>query len=751
MRSDRPVSLGACSCPWLVRACLAVLATGAACSAEGAEAVEVRTDVNDAMAGVEVDEFDAAAGSETGVGGDASGPETDASEVDAVSDDAQADVEVTPPRASTFRAIGGMSMGAVAINIALEHPGTFDVVGALGGYADSTYMMAQMLRLHFRGFCPLEQLAARTDLDDPLVVPPVTCGPGATYSPLEYAQEFNHLHYDTNGITMTRGFYAEIIDNFSCAYGNLALPMNPLSPLFPIGVDLAWWRAHSEAERCAAPVPIPQALSYNLEYNPVGAYPVIPLCDIDHAAQPGLLPSDFDVTVPRDRSISALLAVDINANGRRDYGEPLFLNPWERFEDVGVDGCDNAREDGAGGCVAVGARAPGGLGDDPNHDDYAWDGNPSGTERNDGYELGEPFSDLGVDGVSASVSGAPDLGEGNGVWDAVPAFANLVAHDADTKIRSASEATLAGMDFWVDAGIRDALHAGVVARNIVAALRARGREPRVYHDFGGREGSLLPEVDPLGFTQGVFAADLAPAAIGRDVYVEYGNPNATQQEIDDGDGKHVGTSIDALNRIAAFLAVAIRRMPEPDVDGTYDLPMPVATSPSFYSQALAARRGFTIAVPPGYDAPENATRRYPTVYFLHGLGQDANDLGPAAVLTGLFMGDGRLPKAIMVFPDGACCFVDRETGGRECACGDERDGVRGCVDPRCEADDEASCAVRQIPNARLQRECQKGSLYADMAANRWGDARSDLGYKTSVFELVAYVDKLYRTRAPTTR
>ncbi len=677
------------------------------------------------------------------------GVEPDVEAVDEIGDtspevedvvDVSPEAEVAPPEPSTFRAIGGMSMGAAAINVALEHPGTFDLVGALGGYADSTYMMAQMLRLQFGGFCALEDLAGRTDLDDPNAG--VTCGPAQPQQPLEVPMDFNHLRYDDNGITMTRGFYGEVIDNFSAAYGNLTGPGLAEAPLLPDGIDLSWWKSTPGWERCANPRPLPKALSYNVEYNPNADYPVIPLCDIDRPQAEGLLPSELDTQTPRDRPIAALLAVDINANGRRDYGEPLFLNPWERYQDVGTDGCSDAFEDGAGGCSEVAQSIV-----DRNGDNYDWTNNPAGTERNDSYDLGEPFSDLGLDGVSQDVSGAADHGEGNGVWDAVPTFSNVLAHDADTKLRAIAEADLESMDFWFDGGIRDVLNAGVVARRLVATMRTRGREPNVYHDFAGRPGTMFPDVAPGDIIARLFDLDFSRRAIGRDVYVEYGNPDATPEQIAKGDGKHVGSEEDAVHRIATFLVSAMKRFPEPDY-ALYGLPDPIALNPSFYSPALNARRGYTIAFPPGYWEPENAAVRYPVIYFLHGLGQDASDLAPAALATGLLMSQGSLPKALLVFPDGACCFVDNETGLRECACGDNDDGVRMCVDPACQGE-EASCEVRAIPDNRLQRECHRGSLYADMQTNRWGEPRDDLGYKSSVFELVQHVDATYRVRTPT--
>src|SRR6185295_14991749 len=54
------------------------------------------------------------------------------------------------------------------------------------------------------------------------------------------------------------------------------------------------------------------------------------------------------------RPFTLALAYDINGNGRRDYGEPIVKNSHERYDDVGTDGCADAKEDGKGGCTATG-------------------------------------------------------------------------------------------------------------------------------------------------------------------------------------------------------------------------------------------------------------------------------------------------------------------------------------------------------------------------------------------------------------
>lgn len=646
------------------------------------------------------------------------------------------DTEVLEPDPRmTHRVIGGMSMGAMALTIALERPYTFDLVGALGGYPDMTYMMAQMLRLHFAGFCDLATLeAALPDLDQV-----TSCPTPATRSPLEYPQSFNHLHYDDNGITMTRGFYGEVIDNFSSAFGNLATPEHPDSPLLPAGLDLEWFMQTPSWERCQNNRPLSAAASFSAEYNPDGTYLVYPLCDQNRPSAQGLEPSDFDPAAPRDTPIAGLAFVDLDGDGVRHPQEPLHLTPWERFEDVGPDGCRDAFEDGAGGCLESATATP----TDPNGDNYDWLTRPAGTENNDRFDPGEPFSDLGLDGLATRADLPPDHGEGNGSWDASPAFAHLLAHDADTLLESIPADALEAMDFWFDGGIRDALHAGVVARRMVASMALRGREVTIYKGLG--DGQLAPDLSADDFALKVLSRDLTASAIGRDIYVEYGDPAATPAAIEAGDGKHVGTTNDAINRLAAFLAAAFSRISAPLFELS-ELDLDVSRFDSFYSEGLASRRGFTVLVPPGYDHPDNTDRRYPVVYFLHGLGQDASDLAAVGLATSVLMSQGTVPHVLLVFPDGACCFVDKETGARECACSDAEEGIRQCVDPTCTGPAE-TCTSRPIADSRLERECQKGSLYADMRSDRWGGERSNMNYKTSVHELVDHVDKAYRTRA----
>ena len=44
--------------------------------------------------------------------------------------------------------------------------------------------------------------------------------------------------------------------------------------------------------------------------------------------------------------VEYLLAVDLNRNGKREYGEPIIANHKERFTDFGADGLADADEPG---------------------------------------------------------------------------------------------------------------------------------------------------------------------------------------------------------------------------------------------------------------------------------------------------------------------------------------------------------------------------------------------------------------------
>ena len=652
------------------------------------------------------------------------------------------DVDAGPPRIYANRAIGGVSMGAAAVIMALQNPDKFDFVGGLGGYADLRYLVTTGQRLQLGGFCPLETLTSYPDgLNDPAHDPPLFCGPGRAMEDLEHVQDFNHLHFDSNGATFDRDFYIQVFQSLTMAFGNFTSPPSDISPFLPTGVGYDWFSSTAFNKRCVDPPPIPQELSYNAEYNPEGLFPVIPFCDSDHKSEPAPKDGVFDPTVNHTTPVDILLAVDINGNGKRDYGEPLFLNMWERFDDVGADGCPSPREDGDGGCLA--AEAPDATEADPNGDDFHWWERPFGTENDSLRSEGEPYRDDGLDGVP----GTEDIGEGNGAFDRSAAMDRASGWSATELLAGVDDDALDTLDFWLDGGIRDPLHAAVSARHIIGALRGRGTDARVYYGISDRPGSLLPDIDESYVLPKASEIDMSAANLGRHVYVEYGDPNASPEKLAQGDGGHVGTNIQVINRVVLWLVWAAKRFPDPDLKIIEDPNPKYSERIDWYSEGMKARRVFTIALPPGYYEPENAEKRYPVIFLLHGLGQNAESFGPIGIVTSGLMQDGVLPKSIIVFPDGDCCDRHMPTGRRECAC--RRDGdVKRCVDPDCKGE-SGTCEIRYIPTNELQEECHSGSLYFDLLTNRWGEPRDDLGYGQSVLEVLEYVDRHWRTRSGT--
>lgn len=80
---------------------------------------------------------------------------------------------------------------------------------------------------------------------------------------------------------------------------------------------------------------------------------------------------------------------------------------------------------------------------------------------------------------------------------------------------------------------------------------------------------------------------------------------------------------------------------------------PLLQHGTFQSAANQAEVGFYIYLPPGYDAPENAARRYPVVYYLHGgrPGGENKSIGMASLFDEA-MRAGRVPPMIYIFVNG---------------------------------------------------------------------------------------------------
>ena len=145
-------------------------------------------------------------------------------------------------------------------------------------------------------------------------------------------------------------------------------------------------------------------------------------------------------------------------------------------------------------------------------------------------------------------------------------------------------------------------------------------------------------------------------------YVRYGDVNATNYEIAQGDGNHVGTYDQAVTRIVSAFAIAQNVWPHADRELE---PTPLGDeryfgSDTYESQTLEMEQQFSYILPPGYHEPENADKRYPVVFFLHGQGQHHTDQFAFSIFTQSAMaesGEGmkaQWGKFILIAPNGRC-------------------------------------------------------------------------------------------------
>jgi hypothetical protein len=203
----------------------------------------------------------------------------------------------------------------------------------------------------------------------------------------------------------------------------------------------------------------------------------------------------------------------------------------------------------------------------------------------------------------------------------------------------------------------------------------------------------------------------------------YGKDDPTEADLIAGDGDHVGTDAQAIDRLAVLFNWVAAQWPSLDrpstpVTGmTYDQRQ---TYEWFDSQALGAKRDYGVFVPPGYDDPANADVRYPVLYLLHGYFGDPAQILPSTLLADAYMKDTdvKLRPMIVVAPSGACCFVQASTGARDCR----------------EADDNG---VSLEGRSGWARECIGGNFFVSQV--------SGSKYEDSLLELLDVIDQRYRT------
>lgn len=614
-------------------------------------------------------------------------------------------------RTFTYRGILGFSMGGSGSGrIGLANPDQFDFVAPLGGPTDWTFMLEHIRNYHVGGFCTEAER-----IEDP-----EGCAAGASLARVpptthihEHAQHFEHWWYedgyDGQGGTFNRRDYISIFRDLAAMFGNPNhdATVDPAQPnIAPPGLPESI-RTLPDDQRCQTENRvIIESGFYDDEFNPRGEHPVITFCDGAETGDIGRWNPDGANTMP----IEVVVAVDLNRNGVRDPGEPVIRNGREPFEDVGLDGIPSHLEEGYDPVTNP----------DPAGDDFDFQYNPTGTERNwarDGERctagapgVAEPFVDIGLDGVASTpqlAEGGYDSGEGNGCFDRARGAQRMIDSSPRSQALRLSEADLRDLDLFADAGIRDLFNWVVMADVTMAGWSARGLPVRFYNEHS----ALHMEGRPLG----AFDYVRAPYdEIGRYTMVRYGHPDTEERFIRAGDGGHVGTGQQIVDRLNAALAVMSARWPDGDRTRVNDRVCTETTPGCTYVNSIVtdftASTGRTgpvsIVLPPGYFAPENQNVRYPVVYFLHGYGMTPEDLVALGILLWQGMIDPRvgterrIQKVILVFPDGRC----------------------------------------------RNRECLRGTFYTDAPEGTPNGAQM----QRFLLDLMEHVDATYRTRSAET-
>lgn len=619
-------------------------------------------------------------------------------------------------RKLTHRAVMGISMGGGgAASVGLRHHDRFDAILPLGGPSEWTWMLWFIENYLLGGFCPPGQTCERV----PPNLYPID-------EPFTHTMDFNHWFSSTGsgGNYFTRETYIQLFSDLSLMRGNInggnsdpAIPFFAAGPkatdpwvrgtvdgvdcsltLSPLGSapdreEQARIQRECWASRCdPANAWIAPSGYYDDEYNPDGTEQVISFCDGRSGGDKPYQSSWAGPATGQRVPVSLALAVDRNRNGVRDEDEPVIRSGHEPYSDTGVDGLADEDEPGYDPITNP----------DPNQDDYDPQINPLGTERNGRWDPGEPFQDVGLDGVpnTRDKHVAGDPGEGDGAYTEAPGLAAFYEVDSRSILHRRAQAPGGPLDdaalrrlrFFVDGGVRDIFNFWTVARHLEGAIGSRrdasGRPllpPAFYSGFDvlpGQQRGRIAEFDPSTILwQDIVAA---PA-------VRYGDLDASQETIDLGDGMHVGTAEQIIARVQSAFAFASQQWPDAPralVEKTSVAPASttknslgiaceiVGTCRFDFTGPRSGRTGpVSIVLPPGYahEAAVMADVRYPVLYVFHGYGQEPSDIEALGVLLNAVMNDPkrssatRLGKFIVVYADGRC-RVGRD-GRPECVQG----------------------------------------------------------------------------------
>ena len=642
-------------------------------------------------------------------------------------------------RRLTHRAVIGVSMGGGgAAMVGLRHHDRFDVIAPLGGPVDWTWLIGHIERNHVGGFLPNDGVTPSGVA--PLLTPTL---------PYEHSQSFNQWWYEFpkegNGGTFDRSEYVQIFRDLALMFGNpnshntmpgaenLPAGVSPTDPTVvgnrsdrscvswvdPIDMhpDNDAQKALFDAcpaERCANVLRLTNY--FDDEFNPNGTFPVITVCD--GTPQDETLSPYANTWKPgfNDKPLEVALAVDYNDNGVRDEDEPIIRSGHEPYSDVGADGLASDQEPGY---IA-------GVNEDPAEDDWHPQFNPTGTENNLRWDTGEPFQDVGLDGVPNTSTSPYDFGEGNGTYDRSLGLQTFLERDSRTVIErqpfgthpnELTDDALSRIDIWSDGGTRDLFNFGVDAQALIGAWGARG--PIVHYYTGSQYIPGQDPTDPAQFVAGNIPWEDIPGG----VLYRYGHIDPSDNDITRGSGQHVGTADEIVRRLQAALYYIGSRWPDApttlddssslDPDPDVEQCIPNGACDFDFTDSRGRTGPVSVVFPPGYGNVGSRNKTYPVIYMLHGYGQTPEDLKASLLFLQNWMNSSadssvtRLPKAILVFVDGRCRPGTGTDGESECVRGTFfTDSVRA-NGPKMEAwwlelMDEIDSRYRTMPESTVE-------------------------------------------------
>jgi len=266
-------------------------------------------------------------------------------------------------------------------------------------------------------------------------------------------------------------------------------------------------------------------------------------------------------------------------------------------------------------------------------------------------ELGETFTDVGLDGVA----GSGDFGEGNGQFDYDPDRARWLAEDPLTRLASRSTADIMTQRIYMDVGTRDEFGFERHYTNLVAVLESKGITVLQDHDFQGN-CVAVPNTS-------------APYLLIRYAGGHVGFPEVDANDLFSGD--ICGSTIiwQRLRSVIGFMNESfpdgffgpgsdfgLPSIPKPlagdalDLNPTGDLVTGELPSPALQASGKPVpMRSIVVYRPPAFF---HSDHDFPIVYFLGGYGQAPKDYEHMRELLDSFILSGQIQNMYFAFLPG---------------------------------------------------------------------------------------------------